>query len=66
MLLILVIKLVFQPLMFWLKADAFANMPSMSVTFCVFHVPMGWLNADAPENMTYMTMTLPVFQVPIG
>ena len=39
--------LMFHPLMFWLNADAYANMLFIFKTFSVFHVPMGWLNTCA-------------------
>ena len=52
---------VFQPLMSWLKADAYANIHSMSLTWPVFHPLMSWLNPVAPRNMCFMLVTAPVF-----
>jgi hypothetical protein len=37
-----------QTVMFWLNADAYANIYSMSVTLPVFQPLMSWLNAVAP------------------
>ncbi len=47
----------------WLKADAPANIASMSVTLLTSQLPMDWLKADTPRNMAHMSVTLLVSQL---
>jgi len=43
---------------FWLKAEALANIAYMSVTLETSQLSMGWLKAEAPSNIHPILVTL--------
>ena len=50
----------------WSKADAPANIISMSVTLWTAQSPMSWSKAEAPANISFMSVTPEVSQAPMS
>ena len=61
-----VTALVFQPLMFWLKAAALQNIENMVATAPVFQSLMFWLKTSFETNLKPMLLTALVSKVLIA